>query len=100
MVRVYGLPSGTLLHEFRRGTSACTVHGMAFSVDEKMLAVSSDRVTVHLFRLDDPAAAAAAAAGQADAADAASAGGITSWASSFLSSVVRGFLFFFGLLVN
>jgi hypothetical protein len=72
---------------------------MAFSVDEKMLAVSSDRVTVHLFRLDDPAAAAAAA-GQADAADAASAGGITSWASSFLSSVVRGFFVLFGLLIN
>lgn len=97
VIRVFALPGGEPLFEFRRGTSACTVLALAFSADEQLLAVSSDHPTVHVFRLDAAAAAAAASAAPAGAlagapaetaAPASMAAAASSWTSSFLSTVV------------
>jgi hypothetical protein len=57
---VFALPSGERLHQFRRGSYPATIHSLVFSPDASLLVVSSESDTVHVFRLEDPAAAAAA----------------------------------------
>jgi hypothetical protein len=39
--------------QLRRGTDGATIHCIAFSPDSKWLAVTSDKTTVHVFRLAD-----------------------------------------------
>lgn len=57
---MFTLPSGTRVHQFRRGSYPVTIHSLAFSVDSSILAVSSESDTIHIFKLEDPAAAATA----------------------------------------
>lgn len=52
LVRVFAVPSGTLLYEFRRGSYHTRVYSLAFSVGSKLLCVSSATQTVHIYRLD------------------------------------------------
>ena len=60
LVRVFALPSGERLHQFRRGTYPVTISSLAFSPDSTMIVVSSESDTVHVFRMDDAPVAATA----------------------------------------
>ncbi|KAM0821881.1 hypothetical protein ACQ4PT_071884 [Festuca glaucescens] len=53
LVRVFSTADGSKLQELRRGTDGATIHCIAFSPDSKWLAVTSDKTTVHVFRLAD-----------------------------------------------
>ncbi|XP_071681386.1 autophagy-related protein 18d-like [Lolium perenne] len=53
LVRVFSTADGSKLQELRRGTDRATIHCIAFSPDSKWLAVTSDKTTVHVFRLAD-----------------------------------------------
>lgn len=53
VIRVFSVPSGQKLFQFRRGTYAARIYSMAFSLDSTFLAVSSDSETVHVFKLDE-----------------------------------------------
>ncbi|XP_047065063.1 autophagy-related protein 18d-like [Lolium rigidum] len=53
LVRVFSTADGSKLQELRRGTEGATIHCIAFSPDSKWLAVTSDRTTVHVFKLGD-----------------------------------------------
>jgi len=53
VVRVFSIPDGQKLHEFRRGVKRCvSIYSLAFSSDAQYLAASSNTETVHVFRLD------------------------------------------------
>lgn len=53
VIRVYSVPQGTRLFEFRRGMSRCvTIYSLAFSADSTYLCSSSNTETVHVFKLD------------------------------------------------
>jgi autophagy-related protein 18 len=51
LVRVFSLPSGERLYEFRRGSYPATISSLSFSPDLSFLACSSDSDTVHIFKL-------------------------------------------------
>jgi WD repeat-containing protein 45 len=53
LIRLWGFPSCSKLMEFRRGVDPAVIFSMAFSPTGKMLAVSSDKSTVHIFDLPD-----------------------------------------------
>ncbi|EFP10324.1 hypothetical protein CRE_23603 [Caenorhabditis remanei] len=53
VIRVYSVPDGHRLFEFRRGVSRfVTIHSLCFSSDSKFLASSSNTETVHVFKLE------------------------------------------------
>ncbi|EGT34505.1 CBN-ATG-18 protein [Caenorhabditis brenneri] len=53
VIRVYSVPTGNRLFEFRRGVSRCvTIYSLCFSSDSKYLASSSNTETVHVFKLE------------------------------------------------
>ncbi|WFD01180.1 autophagy protein [Malassezia yamatoensis] len=54
IVRVYSVPSGRLLYQFRRGTYPAHISNMAFNTAGTMLVVTSDTDTIHLFQLTHP----------------------------------------------
>jgi autophagy-related protein 18 len=55
VIRVFSVPEGQKLFEFRRGVKRCAnIHSLAFSLDSLFLACSSNTETVHIFRLDAP----------------------------------------------
>lgn len=43
--------TGKQLREFRRGSDQAEIYGVAFRPDEEMVAVWSDKGTVHVFAL-------------------------------------------------
>lgn len=50
--RVFGMPTGEKLYEFRRGLATnATIFSMAFNPMSSLLCVSSDKPTIHLFKL-------------------------------------------------
>eukprot|EP01135_Chromosphaera_perkinsii_P004176 Nk52_evm83s270 gene=Nk52_evmTU83s270 len=51
LVRVFSVPEGQKLFQFRRGTYPATVYSLSFNIDSTLLAVSSDTETVHIFKL-------------------------------------------------
>jgi len=51
ILRVFSLPSGKKLHQFRRGTYPATIYSLSFSLNSSMLCVSSDSDTVHIFKV-------------------------------------------------
>eukprot|EP00767_Chilomastix_cuspidata_P003214 gnl/Chilomastix_cuspidata/3329.p1 GENE.gnl/Chilomastix_cuspidata/3329~~gnl/Chilomastix_cuspidata/3329.p1 ORF type:complete len:338 (+),score=126.84 gnl/Chilomastix_cuspidata/3329:33-1016(+) len=51
VVHVYDAETGALLHEFKRGSRPADVASLAFNADASLLALSSDKSTVHLFAL-------------------------------------------------
>ncbi|CAM8897284.1 unnamed protein product [Rhodiola kirilowii] len=51
LIRLFNTSDGSLLQELRRGTRGAEIHSLAFSSTAQWLAVSSDRGTVHVFRL-------------------------------------------------
>ncbi|KAI8937892.1 hypothetical protein NX059_005577 [Plenodomus lindquistii] len=63
LVRLWSFPSCTKLVELRRGVDPAAVFSLAFSPNGKMLAVTSDKSTLHVF---DLTAAIAGASSKAD----------------------------------
>lgn len=53
LVRVYDTLSGELIQELRRGADKAEVYSIAFSAGATMLACTSDKGTVHIFRLKE-----------------------------------------------
>ncbi|CAN8103815.1 unnamed protein product [Discula destructiva] len=63
VIRVFSVPAGKKLHQFRRGVHQSTIYSMSFNLSSTLLCVSSTSDTVHIFRLS-PARSADQAAGQ------------------------------------
>jgi len=53
MIRIYATATGDNLHEFRRGAARAEIQSLTYSHDAVWLLVSSDKGTVHVFRVDD-----------------------------------------------
>ncbi|CAD6502641.1 BgTH12-05231 [Blumeria graminis f. sp. triticale] len=51
IIRVFSLPKGNKLFQFRRGTYPSTIYSLSFNLSSKLLCVSSTTDTVHIFRL-------------------------------------------------
>lgn len=51
IVRVFSVPDGNKLYQFRRGTYPSTIYSMSFNLSSTLLCVSSTSETVHIFRL-------------------------------------------------
>lgn len=55
VIRVFTIPEGTKLFEFRRGVKRCVSIGcLTFSADSLFLCASSNTETVHIFKLEHP----------------------------------------------
>ncbi|EFO85485.1 hypothetical protein CRE_23034 [Caenorhabditis remanei] len=53
VIRVYSVPDGNRLYEFRRGVSRyVTIQSLCFSSDSKFLAACSNVETIHVFKLE------------------------------------------------
>ncbi|KAF3634665.1 Autophagy-related protein 18c [Capsicum annuum] len=51
LIRIFNTFQGTLLQEVRRGLDRAEIHSVSFSSTAQLLAVSSDKGTVHVFSL-------------------------------------------------
>ncbi|KAK0706733.1 protein-vacuolar targeting protein Atg18 [Lasiosphaeria miniovina] len=51
IIRVFSVPRGQKLFQFRRGTYPSTIYSMSFNLSSTLLCVSSTSDTVHIFRL-------------------------------------------------
>jgi autophagy-related protein 18 len=56
IIRVFSVPRGLKLYQFRRGTYPSTIYSMSFNLGSTLLCVSSTTDTVHIFRLGGPSA--------------------------------------------
>ncbi|CAM1509230.1 Fc.00g029690.m01.CDS01 [Cosmosporella sp. VM-42] len=54
IIRVFSVPRGQKLYQFRRGTYPSTIYSMSFNLSSTLLCVSSTSDTVHIFRLGMP----------------------------------------------
>ncbi len=65
VVRVHAMPGAAKVAAFRRGATPATIHSLAFCPGKqpRLLAASSSHGTIHLFRLEAPAAQGSASAG-------------------------------------
>ncbi|XP_041473589.1 WD repeat domain phosphoinositide-interacting protein 2-like [Lytechinus variegatus] len=55
VIRVFSIPDGKKLFEFRRGVKRCvSINSLAFSADSIFLCASSNTETVHIFKLEQP----------------------------------------------
>ncbi|KAI1656475.1 WD40 repeat-like protein [Daldinia decipiens] len=54
IIRVFSVPRGEKLFQFRRGTYPSTIYSMSFNMASSLLCVSSTSDTVHIFRLQQP----------------------------------------------
>lgn len=54
IIRVFSVPRGLKLYQFRRGTYPSTIYSMSFNLSSTLLCVSSTTDTVHIFRLGGP----------------------------------------------
>lgn len=52
VIRVWNIPSGRRLYQFRRGSSEAEITSMSFDLYSHILAVASAHVTIHFFKLD------------------------------------------------
>ncbi|GAA5999693.1 hypothetical protein JCM10207_005871 [Rhodosporidiobolus poonsookiae] len=75
VIRVFGLPNGDKLHEFRRGSYPAKIYSISFNAVSSLLCVASDTETVHIFKLTGKGGAGKNGAGGA----AAGAGGGPDW---------------------
>lgn len=67
IIRVFALPGGQKLHQFRRGTIPSTIHSMSFNLSSTLLCLSSASDTIHIFRLTNPQQPGAAGGGESSA---------------------------------
>ena len=61
IIRVFSVPRGQKLYQFRRGTYPSTIYSMSFNLSSTLLCVSSTSDTVHIFRLGGPGPSGGAA---------------------------------------
>lgn len=54
IIRVFSVPRGQKLYQFRRGTYPSKIYSMSFNLSSTLLCVSSTSDTVHIFRLGVP----------------------------------------------
>ncbi|CAG8951959.1 hypothetical protein HYFRA_00005766 [Hymenoscyphus fraxineus] len=54
VIRVFALPKGQKVYQFRRGTYPTTIYSMSFNLSSTLLCVSSTTDTVHIFKLEAP----------------------------------------------
>lgn len=54
IIRVFSVPRGQKMYQFRRGTYPSTIYSMSFNLSSTLLCVSSTSDTVHIFRLSSP----------------------------------------------
>ncbi|GAP92196.1 putative autophagy-like protein 18 [Rosellinia necatrix] len=54
IIRVFSVPGGQKLYQFRRGTYPSTIYSMSFNMASSLLCVSSTSETIHIFRLQQP----------------------------------------------
>ena len=54
IVRVFSIPDGQKLYQFRRGSIPTRIYSMSFNSTSTLLCVSSSTETVHIFRLVTP----------------------------------------------
>ncbi|CAH1793942.1 unnamed protein product [Owenia fusiformis] len=55
VIRVFSVPDGQKIFEFRRGVKRCVeISSLAFSPDSTFLCASSNTETVHIFKLESP----------------------------------------------
>ncbi|KAK4101957.1 autophagy-like protein 18 [Parathielavia hyrcaniae] len=66
IVRVFSVPDGQKLFQFRRGTYPSTICSMSFNLSSTLLCVSSTSETVHIFRLINPQNASAGSGAGSD----------------------------------
>ena len=52
VIRIFSVPGCELLHTLRRGSTAARIYSISFSADSTMVCVSSDKGTVHVFKLN------------------------------------------------
>ncbi|EEY17310.1 WD repeat domain phosphoinositide-interacting protein [Verticillium alfalfae VaMs.102] len=62
IIRVFSIPKGQKLYQFRRGTYPSTIYSMSFNLSSTLLCISSTSDTVHIFRLGASPAIATATA--------------------------------------
>ncbi|KAJ3120797.1 autophagy protein [Physocladia obscura] len=55
VIRVFAVPSGQKLFQFRRGTYNANIYSISFDLSNKYICVSSDTDTVHIFKLENEA---------------------------------------------
>lgn len=60
IIRVFAIPDGRKLFQFRRGSMPARIYSMSFNQSSTMLCVSSATETIHIFRLTSPNEAATA----------------------------------------
>ena len=63
IIRVFSVPHGRKLYQFRRGTYPSTIYSMSFNLSSTLLCVSSTSDTVHIFRLVNAQAAGSSSGG-------------------------------------
>lgn len=80
IIRVFSVPKGHKLFQFRRGTYPSTIYSMSFNIASSLLCVSSNTDTVHIFRLQQAQSGQSSEAPGTVAASAAS--GSDRWARS------------------
>lgn len=51
VIRVFGVPNGDKIAQFRRGTYPARIYSIAFNAVSSLLGVTSDSDTVHIFKL-------------------------------------------------
>ena len=51
MIRLWDTKTGEKYSEFRRGSSPCTIEHLAFDQDSNFLTCTSDKTTVHIFKV-------------------------------------------------
>lgn len=54
IIRVFSIPDGEKLYQFRRGSIPARIYSMSFNSTSTLLCVSSATETVHIFRLGQP----------------------------------------------
>ncbi|KAF4982544.1 hypothetical protein FZEAL_1854 [Fusarium zealandicum] len=54
IIRVFSVPKGQKLYQFRRGTYPSTIYSMSFNLSSTLLCISSTSDTIHIFRLGAP----------------------------------------------
>lgn len=51
VIRVFEIPESRMIYTFRRGSMPAQIHSLSFNVTANLLCVSSDKGTVHIFKL-------------------------------------------------
>ncbi|KAF9886393.1 autophagy protein [Aspergillus nanangensis] len=54
IIRVFSVPDGHKLYQFRRGSIPSRIYSMSFNTTSTLLCVSSSTETVHIFKLSQP----------------------------------------------